>query len=189
MAGVWEGGHGGWEAQARSSQVTKDHKVSSGWALVHPPSLSQVQGKTQTENTKDHKPGKTQKIPKCLCAGKVFLPKQRNQAGLKWLGGKERREQRISRTWLCWSWVRDEIDVHVDTDWVELTICSRSKFQKKGRRQNNMLRIKDCQYTFFISKYLLFRCARISWFHVVSHSFFFFSDFPIRSMIINDNRW
>ena len=48
-----------------------------------PPSLSQVQGKTQTENTKDHKPGKTQKIPKCLCAGKVFLPKQRKQAGLK----------------------------------------------------------------------------------------------------------
>ena len=146
MAEGWEGGRGGWEAQARRAG---DKRSQSVFRLgPGPPSLSQLQGKTQTENTKDHKPGKTQKIPKCLCAVKVFLPKQRKQAWLKWHG--EESKECISRTWLCWSWVRDEIDVRVD--WVESTNGSLSKLQKNGQRQNNMLKIKDCQYTFFISK-------------------------------------
>ena len=81
MAEGREGGRGGWEAQARRAG---DKRSQSVFRLgPGPPSLSQLQGKTQTENTKDHKPGKTQKIPKCLCAVKVFLPKQRKQAWLK----------------------------------------------------------------------------------------------------------
>ena len=109
MAEGWEGGRGGLEAQARRAG---DKRSQSVFRLgPGPPSLSQLQGKTQTENTKDHKPGKTQKIPKCLCAVKVFLPKQRKQAWLKWHG--EGSKECIRRTWLCWSWVRDEINVHV----------------------------------------------------------------------------
>ena len=150
MAEGWEGGRGGWEAQAQRKwqKITKCLQAGP-WSTL---SFTAARQNTNRKHKRSQARQNT-KDPKVSLCSKGVPPKAKKAGWNGWNdmeAGKEAKKQRISRTWLCWSWVRDEIDVRVD--WVESTNGSLSKLQKNGQRQNNMLKIKDCQYTFFILK-------------------------------------